>query len=112
MSEPALTKDSELWVPDSDSSECELCKVNFSFSNRRHHCRRCGKVFCGECCMAISQLTGFYEPERVCENCIVKEMERRIIISDPDEIMGSENSGFTVSERTGSHIFERKKVTS
>jgi zinc finger FYVE domain-containing protein 26 len=31
-------------------TECMCCQsVAFSMFNRRHHCRRCGRVICGSC---------------------------------------------------------------
>ena len=37
------------WVPDEASSSCMGCHEGFTFLNRRHHCRSCGELFCGEC---------------------------------------------------------------
>lgn len=39
-----------LWVPDELAEQCMQCQTLFSFFQRRHHCRLCGKVFCGRCC--------------------------------------------------------------
>ncbi|CAG8611858.1 8018_t:CDS:2, partial [Paraglomus brasilianum] len=41
----ALTK---RWVEDDEVSTCQhhQCTVNFNWWNRRHHCRRCGDIFC------------------------------------------------------------------
>lgn len=40
------------WKPDRDAQSCEnrACSVRFSLTRRRHHCRRCGLVFCYKCC--------------------------------------------------------------
>ncbi|KAI0693665.1 FYVE zinc finger-domain-containing protein [Cytidiella melzeri] len=40
-----------LWKPDSQASRCDifLCSRKFSLFERRHHCRKCGGVFCAEC---------------------------------------------------------------
>ncbi|KAI0319027.1 FYVE zinc finger-domain-containing protein, partial [Amylostereum chailletii] len=40
-----------LWKPDSDASSCDAfpCAKRFSFRERRHHCRKCGGVFCQTC---------------------------------------------------------------
>jgi len=37
------------WVPDISVSACMLCRADFSFWIRRHHCRRCGAVVCDSC---------------------------------------------------------------
>lgn len=37
------------WERDDSVSECRECKRRFNFLTRRHHCRRCGKIFCDRC---------------------------------------------------------------
>ncbi|GMH94005.1 hypothetical protein TL16_g12783 [Triparma laevis f. inornata] len=37
----------QLWVD--DRKECMQCKLEFSFMERKHHCRHCGRLCCGEC---------------------------------------------------------------
>jgi hypothetical protein len=38
------------WVADAERSQCAYCKIEFgSIWNRRHHCRRCGDIFCDDC---------------------------------------------------------------
>ncbi|KAF2396407.1 FYVE-domain-containing protein [Trichodelitschia bisporula] len=38
------------WKPDASSPNCDApaCSKPFTFLSRRHHCRRCGQIFCGE----------------------------------------------------------------
>lgn len=38
------------WQLDIEVSNCPKCSKKFSFFNRRHHCRKCGKVYCSNCC--------------------------------------------------------------
>ncbi|MDP2439852.1 MAG: FYVE zinc finger domain-containing protein, partial [archaeon] len=38
-----------IWVPDSFSPVCLVCLTKFTFSRRRHHCRRCGTLICRAC---------------------------------------------------------------
>lgn len=38
-----------LWVADNSVDNCALCQVEFSFTQRKHHCRFCGKIVCSAC---------------------------------------------------------------
>lgn len=37
------------WEHDSTFSNCHECHSLFNHTNRRHHCRLCGKIFCHDC---------------------------------------------------------------
>lgn len=37
------------WVDDYMVNECYSCNAHFSFYNRKHHCRMCGRIFCYNC---------------------------------------------------------------
>jgi hypothetical protein len=37
------------WVADSTVTRCELCRLDFGVSRRKHHCRLCGHIFCQSC---------------------------------------------------------------
>lgn len=37
------------WDIDNKCSECVDCNKKFTLTFRRHHCRLCGKIFCGDC---------------------------------------------------------------
>jgi hypothetical protein len=70
------------WRHDDESRICQGCKLNFTegfFTTGKHHCRRCGGLFCGKCSskkanLAVA-LTGINTTEknvknaRVCEKC-------------------------------------------
>ena len=65
-----------VWVPDAKSDKCQVCKEReFNFLNRRHHCRKCGRVCCGPCSNKNSVLKPGGKPERVCVMCFL-ELER------------------------------------
>lgn len=57
------------WVPDSEAPNCMNCQVKFTFTKRRHHCRACGKVFCGVCCNRKCKLQYLEKEARVCVTC-------------------------------------------
>lgn len=37
------------WMPDNSCHKCFECEHSFNLINRKHHCRKCGKIFCGAC---------------------------------------------------------------
>ncbi|KAI3971112.1 hypothetical protein MKW92_045804 [Papaver armeniacum] len=39
----------DFWMPDHSCRVCYECDTQFTIINRRHHCRLCGRVFCGKC---------------------------------------------------------------
>ncbi|KAM7525183.1 hypothetical protein LguiA_015085 [Lonicera macranthoides] len=56
------------WV--ADSSHCQGCSSQFTFINRKHHCRRCGGLFCNSCTNQRMVLRGQGDsPVRICEPC-------------------------------------------
>ncbi|NWW19547.1 ZFY16 protein, partial [Falcunculus frontatus] len=66
---PALSWKQPLWVPDSEAPNCMNCQAKFTFTKRRHHCRACGKVFCGSCCKRKCKLQYMEKEARVCTGC-------------------------------------------
>ncbi|TPP44613.1 FYVE zinc finger family protein [Leishmania donovani] len=59
------------WQEDEDAPACNGCGCVFSTTVRRHHCRNCGYVLCGDCSRhrAAIPMRGITEPERVCDAC-------------------------------------------
>ncbi|XP_063697419.1 zinc finger FYVE domain-containing protein 1-like [Culicoides brevitarsis] len=60
------------WRPNSEITNCCVCKDNFEeFNLRIHHCRACGDGVCNACSkhqMSVP-LKGWDTPVRVCNNC-------------------------------------------
>lgn len=59
------------WVPDEDCDQCTDCYLPFNVVRRRHHCRNCGRIFCGKCStnsIRIPEL-GYETKVRVCNLC-------------------------------------------
>nr|XP_043621232.1 uncharacterized protein LOC122592963 [Erigeron canadensis] len=64
------------WVV--DASHCQSCSSHFTFINRKHHCRRCGGLFCGSCTQQRMYLRGQGEsPVRICDPCKTLEEAAR-----------------------------------
>eukprot|EP00293_Proteomonas_sulcata_P006618 CAMPEP_0184329128 /NCGR_PEP_ID=MMETSP1049-20130417/143982_1 /TAXON_ID=77928 /ORGANISM="Proteomonas sulcata, Strain CCMP704" /LENGTH=488 /DNA_ID=CAMNT_0026651473 /DNA_START=179 /DNA_END=1645 /DNA_ORIENTATION=- len=38
-----------VWIPDEAVRNCNRCQAGFNLLRRKHHCRRCGHVFCDKC---------------------------------------------------------------
>lgn len=65
------------WIPDEQALRCmsSECGVEFDWITRRHHCRFCGGVFCGDCSQFKCMLPLTFqlkEPQRVCQLCFAK----------------------------------------
>ena len=71
------------WVSDAKATHCAArgCGKLFDAKIRRHHCRRCGLVFCDEHSAHRMRLNAQAEPDeegemsRVCESCFMKEQQ-------------------------------------
>ncbi|KAJ1938141.1 Vacuolar protein-sorting-associated protein 27, partial [Linderina macrospora] len=72
-----------------DSSVCQRCRTAFSFTNRKHHCRHCGKCFCQDCSSNSTPIPKFaiYEPVRVCHGCYLRL--KKIVPSTDDQASSS-----------------------
>lgn len=66
-------------IDDNSVMSCTGCKNRFTIFNRRHHCRSCGKVFCGNCSnkkivvpeelISYRSYNLYNNEDRVCNNC-------------------------------------------
>jgi hypothetical protein len=62
------------WLPDKIIKNCLNCQSRFGFFKRRHHCRVCGNIFCGNCTDKYESFPPFYEEKvRVCDECFHKK---------------------------------------
>ncbi|XP_059163899.1 WD repeat and FYVE domain-containing protein 3-like isoform X2 [Physella acuta] len=71
------------WIKDDGAESCPTCGVKFSFSERKHHCRNCGNVFCSKCSCFETEIKRLriLKPVRVCQACynIVKAQQASML---------------------------------
>ena len=86
------------WVKDETVLNCYNCNIEFNFYIRKHHCRKCGKIYCANCSNFWIQIPEFLNSppkqnniwsistyldyfnlndskERVCQKCFMKIYE-------------------------------------
>lgn len=82
-----------IWIPDDKIHSCMACQSPFTFMNRKHHCRSCGKIYCSTCCFTYLSIPN-YMPKtymddtrnvRVCSSCrdciiMVKSRKKDILV--------------------------------
>ncbi|KAJ8372384.1 hypothetical protein AAFF_G00290170 [Aldrovandia affinis] len=57
------------WTEDHEVQNCMCCGKGFSVTVRKHHCRHCGNIFCGECSARNALTPSSKKPVRVCDTC-------------------------------------------
>ena len=62
------------WKSNDSTKVCQLCEKKFSLKVRRHHCRRCGGIFCAACSPKSWARGGdAQEPlQRACDRCLAE----------------------------------------
>jgi hypothetical protein len=58
------------WVNDADINACMKCHQTFGVTQRKHHCRCCGRIFCDKCSANTAVVAATSKkPQRVCDEC-------------------------------------------
>lgn len=72
------------WEEDADVEQCQGCNCEFSILNRRHHCRRCGDVFCNSCSSQRAKLLlySLTDPARVCDKCFMEAPSENLFVDN------------------------------
>ena len=58
------------WQQDDDVDAC-TCGKKFTFSERKHHCRTCGQVYCDTCVSRKVMQASSPKPERLCNTYVL-----------------------------------------
>ncbi|RNA16340.1 Zinc finger FYVE domain-containing 26 [Brachionus plicatilis] len=83
---PIIPPNKEDWIKDEQVNDCMVCKASrFSLINRRHHCRRCGRVVCGACSQRSTLIQNV--ARRTCDDCF-RQLE---IVKENDQIVSTEH---------------------
>lgn len=75
------------WQPDAEVTQCPVCKNQFHFFYRKHHCRKCGRVVCAACSphrITIPRQYIVHPPSETAENNIID-----LVGSDDDNNMSA-----------------------
>ncbi|OQR84290.1 hypothetical protein ACHHYP_13568 [Achlya hypogyna] len=70
-------------VPDAARMDCTHCHLKFGVLRRRHHCRLCGGLFCGECTDNKIMIPTLETRQSVCRRC-----HRNTVVGDFTSIVG------------------------
>ncbi|CAF0805138.1 unnamed protein product [Adineta ricciae] len=58
------------WINDSDVHNCMKCGQTFTMTQRKHHCRSCGNIFCDTCSSKTAVVAASSKKaQRVCDQC-------------------------------------------
>ena len=105
---PTSVPSRDQWIPDRKVTHCMVCKIE-KFSvifNRKHHCRRCGRVACSSCSDRLIVIPEIHptSPVRVCIHCfsslkasqpsLASDISSRI--SERRESMSSHSSSISI----------------
>ncbi|KAL2137196.1 hypothetical protein VTI74DRAFT_7743 [Chaetomium olivicolor] len=85
------------WKPDQESTMCDhaTCKRYFSYFTRRHHCRKCGNIFCDQHSafeIPLDQDANFNPrgvPSRACGHCYAQFKEWRSLAIGGSQAAGA-----------------------
>lgn len=74
---PPVVPSKAEWVPNEQATVCMHCQSSiFTMFNRRHHCRRCGRVVCAQCSPQKIIVESYGNLKvRVCNACFSKTLE-------------------------------------
>eukprot|EP00927_Polykrikos_kofoidii_P069446 TRINITY_DN64928_c0_g1_i1.p1 TRINITY_DN64928_c0_g1~~TRINITY_DN64928_c0_g1_i1.p1 ORF type:complete len:308 (+),score=55.39 TRINITY_DN64928_c0_g1_i1:57-980(+) len=82
------------WVRDEEVTECQLCSTKFSVVVRKHHCRACGRVVCGNCSDNTMYVPSLQKRERVCDPCCETLRHEKTLSLSEKRVEGKKESAW------------------
>jgi lysophospholipase L1-like esterase len=73
------------WEKDEVATSCRNCSTHFGMITRKHHCRSCGKIFCNDCCSAVTfppQYGLSKDLHRCCYSCLQTFQKQVLMVGD------------------------------
>jgi len=68
-----VTKGDQKWQPDDSVTYCPYCREPFGKGRGKHHCRKCGGIYCQDCMGGKMKCHGEKNAQFMCKKC--HEME-------------------------------------
>ncbi|KAI8979103.1 hypothetical protein BDF20DRAFT_912721 [Mycotypha africana] len=109
------------WRPDYEADRCHYakCSVRFGLFDRRHHCRKCGEIFCSFHCSNYFRLDQFaqFHPKGVlsrgCNTCAVeyKQWQDELRRLEKKQAMASSPSSATIRKNTKAEQQQHQQQT-
>ncbi|OMJ68661.1 hypothetical protein SteCoe_26848 [Stentor coeruleus] len=93
----------DMWMHDSNTKTCLSCELPFTTFRRRHHCRYCGKIYCGKCATKKNEKISNKKIQRICAKCYTL-IKRRINSHTPASISMEINNQAINSFREPSNL--------
>lgn len=69
--------------------QCTGCREKFTMINRKHHCGKCGNLYCGNCTSNKENLNNSAIKERICISCSTRAFLLRRKAKAPKKIAKS-----------------------
>ncbi|KAJ5072381.1 pleckstrin [Anaeramoeba ignava] len=99
-------QEAPIWIPDDQVNECAICHSKFSLVKRRHHCRNCGNIICGNCSPNKCSLPNISTtPKRVCNLCLGNIKKKKAFDEKFKNMKESQTESLKESPRRKKTIF-------
>ena len=81
---------------DNKVNDCTGCKATFTMFKRKHHCRKCGGIYCHACSTTKLIVKGSKNAKRVCDGCAANfsaKERRNSNLNEASSVAAGEQAG-------------------